>query len=165
MIFVLWFTLAVALLLTLAAVLFVASPLWKPARPLIETDDSPLAELIRRKDTTLRAIKEVEFDHSTGKLSDEDFHRYDQRLRQQAIALMRQIEKHAPDMPAIEDELEALIAAKRGEAPSPTVQPPSQVRACPKCGAPARDDANFCARCGAPLALPAVSPEPAQPPA
>lgn len=156
-----WFTLGGALLLALAAVAFVAWPLWKPSRPLVETDDSPLAELIRRKDSTLRAIKEVEFDHRTGKLSEEDFQRYDERLRQQAIALMRQIEKHAPDLPVLEDELEALIASKRTEAPAPIAPPAAPPHACPACGAPVEESANFCARCGASLS--AAAPAPAAP--
>jgi hypothetical protein len=158
---VLWLTIAVALLLALLAIGFVVWPLWRPDAPVRLVDDSPLTELIQRKDSVLLSIKELEFDYQTGKLSTEDYTRLDQRLRQQAISLLRQIEKVAPETAQLETELEAAILHQRQtpnrtssdrqpERSSASVAPVNQ-RFCPQCGVPAAATDNFCASCGAAL--------------
>ncbi len=157
----LWLTIAIALLLAIIAIGFVAWPLWQPSTALRLDDDSPLTELMQRKDSVLLSIKELEFDYQTGKLSLEDYQRLDQRLRQQAISLLRQLEKVAPDSVALETELEAAIRQQRQTIgrPAKDRQPESakpsepirQQRFCPQCGAPTTATANFCATCGASL--------------
>jgi hypothetical protein len=158
---VLWLTIAVALLLALLAIGFVAWPLWQPGAVVRLDDDNPLTELIQRKDSVLLSIKELEFDYQTGKLSAQDYQRLDHRLRQQAIGLLRQLEKAAPDSANLEAELEAAILRQRQTAGHQTGarQPESanngaparHKRFCPQCGAPATATDNFCAICGAPL--------------
>ncbi|MCX6044084.1 MAG: zinc ribbon domain-containing protein [Chloroflexi bacterium] len=157
----LWLTIAIALLLAILAIAFVAWPLWHPSTALRLDDDSPLTELIQRKDSVLLSIKELEFDYQTGKLSSEDYQRLDQRLRQQAISLLRQLEKVAPDSIALEAELEAAIRQQRQTVGRPardeepaSAKPTTPIRPhrfCPQCGAPTTATANFCATCGAPL--------------
>ncbi|CAN5394579.1 hypothetical protein BH10CHL1_BH10CHL1_12680 [soil metagenome] len=157
----LWLTIAIALLLAILAIGFVAWPLWQPSTALRLDDDSPLTELIQRKDSVLLSIKELEFDYQTGKLSLEDYQRLDQRLRQQAIGLLRQLEKVAPDSVALETELEAAIRQQRQTVSRPAEErqpegtklspPVRQQRFCAQCGAPTAASANFCAICGAPL--------------
>jgi hypothetical protein len=53
---------------------------------------SDLAELREEKSRVLRAIKELEFDHAMGKLSDEDFKQIGDRYRLRAIEVLRQLE-------------------------------------------------------------------------
>lgn len=53
---------------------------------------SDLAELREEKGRVLRAIKELEFDHAMGKLSDEDFKQIGDRYRLRAIEVLRQLE-------------------------------------------------------------------------
>lgn len=95
------------------AIYWVARPLFSSVPPLPPVLDDRLAGLVARKEATLTAIRELDFDRRTGKLSDEDFARYDARLRRQAIALQQQIEKIAPpDMPSADADIEAAIDAQ-----------------------------------------------------
>jgi hypothetical protein len=67
---------------------------------------SDLAELREEKGRVLRAIKELEFDHAMGKLSDEDFKQIGDRYRLRAIEVIRELEPIDGDA-----ELHPLLAA------------------------------------------------------
>ncbi len=108
-----WIALLIAVVVAAAALAFVAWPLLKPGpAPVIVADDR-LAELLGRKDATLQAIKDLEFDYQVGKLSEADFQLYDQRLRRQAIAYIQQIEQVAPQSASLDTAVEAEIAQRR----------------------------------------------------
>ena len=109
----LWLTIGIAVVIAALALIYVVAPLRKPATPLPSEDDDRLADLVARKESVLRAIKETEFDYHTGKLSEEDYARYDERLRRQAISLIQQIEKIAPEADSLDSQLEAQIAKMR----------------------------------------------------
>jgi hypothetical protein len=108
-----WITMLIALVLSLAALAFVVWPLLKPGPGPVLVEDDRLTELLGRKDAVLKAIKDLEFDYQVGKLSEEDYHLYDQRLRRQAVGLLQQIEQVAPMSANVEAELEAEIAQRR----------------------------------------------------
>lgn len=55
-------------------------------------DHSTRAELREEKARVLRAIKELEFDHDMGKLSDEDFKTVVDRYKLRAIEVMRKLD-------------------------------------------------------------------------
>jgi hypothetical protein len=120
--------------------------------PLLYTE--PLSErtrmaLEREKALTLRSIKELEFDHAMGKVSETDFEDMAGRLRTRAIALIKELEtENAGYRSVIERELGARLAAsKRSRAAAP----PSALR-CAACGVGNDADASFCKRCGGRLA-------------
>lgn len=163
----LWITILVAFAIAAAALVYVIAPLRKPATPLPSEDDDHLADLLARKETVLLAIKETEFDYHTGKLSEEDYQRYEHRLRRQAIGLIQQIEKIAPESDSLNTQLEQEIARMRkvrtnGAAPQPTHAPPASaaspatspapaaapVRFCHECGAAVSEGDKFCSQCG-----------------
>jgi hypothetical protein len=106
-------TLVIALLVSLAAVAWVVWPLLNraPALPLVE--DDRLSTLIARKEAVMTAIKDLEFDYRVGKLDQEDYARYDQRLRRQAIGLIQQIETVAPQSTGLDVKLESEIMHRR----------------------------------------------------
>ena len=108
-----WIALLIALLLSLAALAFVAWPLLKPGPAPVIVEDDRLAELLGRKDAVMMAIKELEFDYHVGKLSEEDYQLYDGRLRRQAVGLLQQIEQVAPLNAQMDAALEAEIARRR----------------------------------------------------
>jgi len=84
----------VGLLLILIASLFVAAPLFRPARTGVSGDDaSERARWERQKRQALAAIREAEMDHQMGKLSDEDLAVLRGRFEQQALAAMAMLEK------------------------------------------------------------------------
>jgi hypothetical protein len=96
-------TLALVLggLLAVAAVLFVARPfLREPAAGddrLVEPDELELRRLslAEERDRALAALKELEFDHRTGKVSDEDYRALVGPLRRRAAETLRALEPRA----------------------------------------------------------------------
>lgn len=115
---VIWIGIAVAALISVPAILYVVWPLLQPGPALPLVDDDRLADLLTRKDTLLRALKDLEFDREMGKVSEEDYTRFAARLRRQAIGIMQQIDKVAPESAALDTELEAEIARLRKVQPN-----------------------------------------------
>jgi hypothetical protein len=87
--------LALAALLAVAVVVFVARPFLR--EPGVASDrlaePSPAERerlrLLEQRDRTLAALKELEFDHRTGKVSDADYRELVAPLRREAGALLR----------------------------------------------------------------------------
>ncbi len=153
-----WLTLLVAILLSATALAFVLWPLLRREPPPMLLENDRLTELLGRKDAVLQAIKDLEFDYQVGKVSEEDFHRFNQELRRQAIRLIQQIEHEAPQVASLDERLEAEIARLRrtradGDTPASSPPPPS-TRYCTHCGQPLEASHRFCSHCGQPAALP-----------
>jgi hypothetical protein len=58
-------------------------------------DERAVAERQRleaARDAKYREIRELELDHRTGKLSDDDFRAFDRRLRAEAVAILRELD-------------------------------------------------------------------------
>lgn len=163
----------VALIISFAALAYVVWPLLTPGPAPVIVENDRLTDLVGRKDAVLTAIKELEFDYRMGKLSDEDYQRLDQRLRRQAIGLMQQIEKVAPESAQMDAQIEAEIAGLRktqdaapplasNSPPAPTPAPIAPApaapptRYCTNCGHPAGPADKFCANCGVPIPAPAA---------
>jgi hypothetical protein len=82
----------------------------------------------------IAALREIEFDRATGKLSDADYAVLRERYASEALAAMRAGGK--PDVTA-EDPAEAAIRAYRSAHPT-----------CAKCGIRPETDAIYCSNCG-----------------
>jgi hypothetical protein len=108
-----WIAMLIALVLSVGALAFVVWPLLKPGPAPVMVEDDRLTELLGRKDAVLKGIKDLEFDYQVGKLSEEDYQLYDQRLRRQAVALLQQIEEVAPQSADMDAAMEAEIAQRR----------------------------------------------------
>ena len=82
--------LALGAALAAACVVFVARPLLRPARGREDELGAPSPEeqarlrLLEERDRSLAALKELELDHRTGKISDEDYRELVGPLRRQA---------------------------------------------------------------------------------
>jgi hypothetical protein len=90
-------TLALVLgaLIAAACVVFVARPFLR--EPVTESDalaepERGRLELAEARDRSLAALKELEFDHRTGKISDEDYRELVEPLRRRAASLLRDLE-------------------------------------------------------------------------
>lgn len=157
-------TLILALLFSLGALAFVVWPLVKPGPPPVLVEEDALAELINRKDNALKSIRDLEFDYQVGKISQEDYERYDQSTRRQAMNLLRQMEELAPQAGSLDAQLEKMIAnhRKTGDTPSAARAQPSngaksqakKQRFCTECGEALTAQEKFCGSCGAPVAVP-----------
>lgn len=90
--------LALGALLAVACVVFVARPLLRPAPGRGDELGAPGPEeqawlrLVEERDRALAALKELEFDHRTGKISDEDYRALVGPLRRQAGEALRALE-------------------------------------------------------------------------
>jgi hypothetical protein len=87
--------LLVGALLALGAVVLVAVPFLREPEPaddrLLQPDATQQRRLARaeERDRALAALKELEFDHRTGKVSDEDYREQVGVLRQRAAETLR----------------------------------------------------------------------------
>ena len=93
--------LAIGAGLALAVVLFVARPFLREPKPVSDVLDEPgelerrRLELVEERDRALAALKELEFDHRTGKVTDEDYRLQVGPLRRSAAAALRALEPRA----------------------------------------------------------------------
>jgi hypothetical protein len=87
--------LALGAVLAAVCVIFVARPLLRPARGREDELGAPTPEeearlrLLEERDRALAALKELEFDHRTGKISDEDYRSLVGPLRREAGEALR----------------------------------------------------------------------------
>ena len=84
-------------LLAVAAVVFVARPLMREGpEERLETPEPRRLELAEERDRALAALKELEFDHRTGKVSDEDYRSMVGELRRAAADALRALDSGTP---------------------------------------------------------------------
>ena len=96
--------LALAALLAVVCVIAVALPFIREPEPFSDTldelDDAERGrlELVEARDRALAALKELEFDHRTGAISDEDYRALIGPLRREAASALQSLESE--DAPA-----------------------------------------------------------------
>ena len=144
-----------ALILGALALVFVVSPLLgrnsrgaNSVPEWVDPEETP-------KGIALAALKEIEFDRATGKLSDVDYQMLMARYTGQAVEAMRAEEKTdqlatgAAEVPMSgadsAAEVESVIAAKVRAIRSGTG---GSTPSCPSCGPRPESDATFCSHCG-----------------
>jgi hypothetical protein len=145
--------------LTVASAGLAAGGFYRVLSPLVsdpaDIAQEPLSEraravLEREKALALRALKELEFDRSMGKVSQADFDEMAGRLRARALSFMKQLDEDASGYRSvIERELQARLAASAAKPESSPL--PAHSESC-TCGTVNDPDAVFCKRCGTKLA-------------
>jgi hypothetical protein len=91
--------LALAAMLAVVAVVFVARPFLRDPAPVSDRLDELAPEARKRlalaeeRDRALAALKELEFDHRTGKVSDDDYRAQVGPLRRRAAEVLRALEQ------------------------------------------------------------------------
>jgi hypothetical protein len=139
----------IGLIVAIAAVLLVLDPILRPPRSdapaEVEPGDDPKEQ---KKELALAALKEIEFDRATGKLSDGDYETMLARYTKEAVEALRAAEApaaggngHGAAAGAAEDPVERLIAEAR--------QASKGQRFCSTCGAVLEGSGRFCVECGA----------------
>lgn len=73
-------------------VLFVGAPLRRGPRAVEDVTVAEREILEAQRDAKYREIRELELDHRTGKLADEDFTRLDRQLRGEAVEILRRLD-------------------------------------------------------------------------
>ncbi|MEP7228390.1 MAG: zinc ribbon domain-containing protein [Gemmatimonadales bacterium] len=139
--------------------------LWLVLQPLVRPRSSPplpyepLDPEETPKGVALAALKEIEFDRETGKLSDDDYEFLKAKYTVTAVEALRQ-----EQVGAVSNDLEALIAAKVRALRSASATTPSDTAplctssgsapGCEICGPRPEADAVFCSTCGRRLTAP-----------
>lgn len=101
-------------------------------------------------DSAVVALREIEFDRATGKLSDTDYAELKTRYTREAVAAMRKASA-AGTPAAADDEIEAAVRAYRethATCPVHGPRPEADAEFCSDCGRYLHDR---CAGCGAPV--------------
>jgi hypothetical protein len=120
--------LVIGALVAAAAVVLAALPFLRepsPAADRLERQDElerRTLELAEERDRALAALKELEFDHRTGKVSDEDYRRLVGPLRAGAARTLRALEPEIPEPPAPEPPPEPTPPE-----PVPEPYPPDEI--------------------------------------
>ena len=143
-----------ALLVGLALLLVVTTAVAVPflhrreERPgtVTEEVDEEATDRARHRTRVLLALRDLEFDYLTGKVSEEDYHTLRPQLLLEAAALLQGSETgsrttsagETPSTSYLDALIEQAVRAKRHNR-------------CPHCGHPSRPGARFCVMCGQPL--------------
>ena len=135
----------------------IAYPLFRPGPQPPPDPVGPaatLAALEERKLQLYAGIRELGFDYRMDKLEEADYDEEVERLKGEAVAVVRQIDELRSDPPRGPEELEAEIAALRGgfaDGGDASPEAGESGAFCTQCGTPAGSEDRFCASCGTKL--------------
>jgi len=187
----------VVLTLAASALLLVIWLLWSSVQALAGESELTFEEAFslgarsaeeEQKRAVLRALKDLEYERSVGKISEDDFHEYSARYRAEAKRLMQTLDENlAEGRKQVERELERRLAKAKilhsgaasadAEASSETSSSPAastgasesagngeqlqrtQGLECSECQAKNEPDARFCKACGSPMVAVTVEAE------
>lgn len=130
--------LAVGTMLAVGALAFVLYPLFFDTRPAETPRPLPAASERPADDSAIVALREIEFDRATGKLSDSDYAELRGEYAARALTELRSAAPvSAAAAPLADDDIEARVRAYREARPS-----------CARCGLRPEPDALYCSTCG-----------------
>jgi cytochrome c-type biogenesis protein CcmI len=130
-------------IIILAVCAFILFPLFrrsKRSQQIGQVKRTRAAELLHKKRLILDTLKDLEFDRSTGKLSEEDFeqlHKEHENSVKQIDEQLRSVKKPGVVEASLEKEI-GQITVKMGAG-----------LFCSSCGKRLQKDDKFCSRCGA----------------
>lgn len=165
----------VGVLLAAGATYFVLLPILRPpvsgdADAAVGDEGDDPEDDMSPQTVALRALKEIEFDRATGKLSDRDYEELKAKYTTEALAAMREEQgtgsgeqKARPGPPALSAPRSVLPAPscpEHGPRPEPDAAFCSECGRrlgtapgyCVRCGTALETDARYCNRCGARVA-------------
>jgi double zinc ribbon protein len=117
-----------------------------PAYEPLDPEDTP-------RGVALAALKEIEFDRETGKLSDADYEFLKAKYTSVALEALR-AERAAVEVGDVEAMIALRVKALRSASvPVPPTRSSDSAPTCASCGPRAEPDALFCSTCGARLPL------------
>jgi hypothetical protein len=138
----------VAVLMCVVAVLAVAYPVLEQVTQrgaATSSAEDELEELLAERDAAFQALRDLNFDHQVGKITDEDYVIFEANLKETAANSLRALDGWESETDSEVDlALERAVAARRAAlAASGT--------ACPNCGRTTAAGDVFCAGCGQPM--------------
>ncbi len=131
-----------------AAVAIVAWPYFNLAADpgsLPDGSNPVLEHLVTQRDATYAAIKDLEFDHTMGKLSDADYKGMRAKYETKAVAILQELDGLKKAQPRRAQSAESADSIEQ------EVQRLRRGAKCPHCGTPHAENDVFCAKCGTTL--------------
>jgi hypothetical protein len=118
--------------------------------PNVDEGDDPDDDLSPQA-VALRALKEIEFDRATGKLSDTDYEQLKARYTQEALVAMRgetgNVQRETGNVTASA----MAFPVSRFPCPSHGPRPEKDAQFCSECGRRLGQAPGYCVRCGTQL--------------
>ena len=147
----------VGVLFAAATVWFVLHPIFRPELEspatvegaMFDEGDDPDEDFSSRA-VALRALREIEFDRATGKLSDADYESLQTKYTAEALAAMRAEEERATAGSAAAHARPAS-STSRPSCPTHGTRPEPDAVFCSDCGRRLGTAPGYCARCGSAL--------------
>ena len=140
-----------AVLLVVAVILFILQPMLSGRRASLHREMDEPTEAESRRRFALLALRDVEYDHATGKLDEVDYRVLRRELAAEALTALERVNSEAAaERSGAPSELEDEIARLRSGLRSGTT--------CAACGSGNDEGSSFCAYCGVPLRAAAGGP-------
>jgi hypothetical protein len=136
--------------LVMLAGFYVLAPLFRDPEKATSAEFLPETELDRlleRKSVIYRNIKDLQFEHSMGRLSDTDFHRLDADYKNDAALLLQRLDQLGASS-GLDEAMEKEIAARKSKLYGSDAALSGENPRCPSCGAEIAPGKKFCADCG-----------------
>ena len=154
-----WIAISLGVLVASALIAYITWP-WRmqrgdPQPAARSVSDASTKALSSRREALLTALRDLDFDYTVGKVTQEDYGPMRQALLAEVAAIMTQLdEAQAAAQDGLEARLEAEVLAVRqklaaGKAP----RSPLDSRPCSSCGRTPRIGDLYCRDCGTQLNL------------
>jgi len=101
--------------------------------------DSDMSDLLYRKEAAYVALKDLEFDHNTGKIDDDDYKAMKTSFEAEALGILHSIENYKKGIVTPSPASPGARSKGKGE------------KFCSNCGVAVKKAAKFCHECGARL--------------
>jgi len=99
------------------------------------------------------AIRDLDFDHRIGIVTEEDYRPLRDALTLRAASLLQELDRRSLQESDLDAQIEEMVSALRAQRPCPATTPQERAGAmiCPACGRHAQAGNRFCAHCGTAL--------------
>lgn len=146
-----------AALVGLAVVAFLLSPLARPGGVGQAGSEDPEDPEDTPRGVALAALREIEFDRATGKLSEEDYAALKRKYTAEALAVLRATDATDGTDASVPSSVESVSSVSSADLVEARIadrvrQLKGGVVKCPGCGPRPEGDALFCSQCGRSLA-------------
>ena len=155
--------LVISVLIAGAIITFIAIPLFSSSRKLVIDQPTALETLLSQRDAAYDALRDLDLDFQTGKLSETDYNALREKYKSRAAIILQQIDAaQRQQSETLEKEIAEMRAAKHAQAIATEPEPDDLEKeiakrrgkhlasnnACQNCGAPLKPQDQFCAKCG-----------------
>lgn len=151
-----WIAIGLGLVTTGILVAYITRPWWaRRWNPQTKPASTPATSLADQREAILAALRDLDFDHEVGKVTEEDYTSLRQTLLAKAATIMTQIEQEQATAQAdLEAHIEAEILAARQNLNGGRLPRSSEEGSgvCPTCSRVSLPGDLYCRGCGTPLA-------------